>query len=199
MSEVPVVLMVSAFQDETSADRALEALQGKNHHGMSGIHAAAAIRHDAANMLQVREAAAWSGAKAAAAGALIGGAIGLLFPPGVLATGPLGATIGELGAHLSASGFPDARLKEIGETLGPGTSGIVAIVAQESIAQLEGELAGQGATSVHESISAELIERLAQQQPTSAPVSPTSKTNADEGSVPPKGPGGGGSFLKQED
>jgi len=199
VSEVPVVLMVSAFQDETGADHALETVQGEGSEARFAIHAAAVICRDAANMLQIREAAAWSGARAAAAGALIGGAIGLLFPPGVLVTGPLGATIGELGAHLSESGFPDARLKEIGESLGPGTSAIIAIVAQESIAGLENELSGQGATSVHESISAELIERLAHPQPTSAPVSPTSKTNADEGPMPPSGPGGGGNILNQED
>jgi uncharacterized membrane protein len=190
--------MVSAFQDETGADRALETVQGEAHIDMSAIHAAAVICRDAANMLQIREAAAWSGAKAAATGALIGGAIGLLFPPGVLATGPLGATIGELGMHLSEGGFPEARLKEIGESLGPGTSAIVAIVAQESIAVLESQLSVQGATSVHESISADLIERLAHPQPTSAPVPPT-KPKADEGPMPPKGPGGGGNLLDQED
>jgi uncharacterized membrane protein len=190
--------MVSAFQNETGADSALETLQGEDQQRRPVIHAAAAIRHDAANMLQVREAAAWSGTKAAATGALIGGAIGLLFPPGVLATGPLGATIGELGMHLSEGGFPDARLKEIGESLGPGTSAIVAIVAQESIAVLESQLSVQGATSVHESISAELIERLAHPQPTSASVPPT-KPKADEGPMPPKGPEGGGNLLNQED
>jgi uncharacterized membrane protein len=191
--------MVSAFQDETGADRALETLQGEGHANMSAIHAAAVICRDSANMLQIREVAAWSGARAAATGALIGGGIGLLFPPGVFVTGPLGATIGELGAHLSASGFPDARLKKIGQTLGPGTSAVIAIVSQGSIAELESQLTVQGARCVHESISEELVERLAHPQPTSAPVSPTSKTNADEGPIPPKGPAGGANLLDQED
>ena len=199
MSEVPVALMVSVFPNETGADQALITLQGEEQESKSAIHAAAVICRDSASMLQIREAAAWGGARAAATGALIGGAIGLLFPPGVFVTGPLGATIGELGAHLSASGFPDARLKGIGTSLGPGTSAIIAIVAQGSISELERQLNGQGATCVHEPISAQLIERLAHPQPTSAPVSPTSQTHADEDPMPPKGPEGGANLLNQED
>jgi uncharacterized membrane protein len=178
--------MVSAFQDETGADQALMTLEGEDQEIKSAIHATAVILRDAANVLQIREAAGWSGGSSPAAGALIGGAIGILFPPDVLVTGPLGATIGDLGVRLSESGFPDAQFKAIGESLGPGTSAIIAIVAQESIARLERGLTDQGAMTVHESISADLAAGLAHPQPTSAPVSPTSKTNADEAASRPQ-------------
>jgi len=199
VSEVPLVLMVSAFPNETGADGALMILEGEDQEHGSAIFAAAIILRDAANVLHVREAAAWNGGTTVASGALIGGAIGLLFPPGILATGALGITFGDLGAQLTEAGLPDAQLRGIGESLGPGTSAIIAVVTQESSAHLERQLAGQGATTVHESIGADLIAGLAHPQPTSAPVSPTSKTNADEDFAPSKGPGGGGNLLNQED
>lgn len=134
--------MVSAFQEETGADGALEALEGEDPHSRSAVHAAAVIRGDAV----------WSGGNSASPGALIAGGIGLLFPPGVLVTGPPGAAIGELGTRLSESGLPDPQFKGIGESLGPGTSAIITIVTQESISHLERQLADQGATTVHESV-----------------------------------------------
>lgn len=162
MSQVPVELIVAAFQDEQGADRALKTLQQAKKQRLIGIQNAAVIRRDKNDKLHISETADWSGGKGAAVGAIVGGAIGLIFPPSVLAAGAVGAAVGGLGARLRDSGFPDQHLKEIGAALKPGTSAIVAVVEHTWVADLESELAAQGAKTVREAITADIAEQLEQ-------------------------------------
>lgn len=161
MDELPLVLMVSAFQSHDGAEIALKDLEVAGDDKPIGMQAMAIVWRDAADTLHVRERAAWGGDQGAMASALIGGAIGLLFPSNVLATGPLGASFADLGAHLRESGFSDARLKTMGETLVPGTSAIIAIVEQPSAARIKRQLAKHGAETVQELLGAEIFEKLA--------------------------------------
>ncbi len=162
MSQVPVELIVAAFQDEQGADKALKKLQQAKKQHLVGIQNAAVIRRDQKNRLHISETADWSGGKGAAVGAIVGGAIGLIFPPSVLAAGAVGAAVTGLGARLRDSGFPDEHLKEIGAALKPGTSAIVAVVEHTWVADLERELEAQGAKTVREAIAADIAEQLAQ-------------------------------------
>lgn len=162
MSQVPVELIVAAFQDERGADNALKKLQRAKKQRLIGIQNAAVIRRDQNDRLHISETADWSGGKGAAAGAIVGGAIGLIFPPAVLASGAVGAAVGGLAARLRDSGFRDEHLREIGAALKPGTSAIVAVVEHTWVADLERELAAQGAKTVREAIAADIAAQLAQ-------------------------------------
>lgn len=162
MSQVPVELIVAAFQDENGADNALQALQAAKKDRLIAIQNAAVIRRDTNNKLHIRETADWSGGKGAAVGAIVGGAIGLIFPPSILAAGAIGAGVGALGAKLRDSGFQDDQLKEVGAALKPGTSAIVAVVEHTWVAEMEREMAEQGARTVRQAITADIAAQLAE-------------------------------------
>ena len=107
MSQIAVELIVAAFEDEHEAENTLKQLEeAKKERGL-GIYDTAVIRRDAGNVLHIRESADRDNGKGAVAGALIGGVIGLLFPPGILATSLIGATVGGLAARLRDQGFSE--------------------------------------------------------------------------------------------
>ena len=124
MSDVPVRVVVAAFKDEKAADQALLDLKTAKWAGLIGIQNAAVLRRDQKNKLHIKETGDWGGGKGAAAGAVLGGFVGLLAGP-VGWLGITGAVIGGLAAKLRDSGFSDERLQTLGEALQPGTSAIV--------------------------------------------------------------------------
>ncbi len=104
MSDVPVQLVIAAFQDEKGADQALKDLKMAKWQGVIGIQDAAVIRRDQKDKLHVKETGDWGGGKGAALGAVLGGAIGLLAGPVVL-IGAAGALIGGLAAKMRELGL----------------------------------------------------------------------------------------------
>lgn len=160
MSDVPVELVVAAFTDEQGAERALEQLKQAKKEKLIAIQDAAVITRDAKDKLHIREIGDMSGRKGAGVGTLVGGAIGIIFPPSLLAGAAVGAAVGGLGAKLHDAGFPDGRLKEIGSALKPGTSAIVAVIEHKWVAEVERELAAQGAQLVRQAIKEDIAKQL---------------------------------------
>lgn len=160
MSNVPVELIVAAFQEENGAEAAYKELKQAKKEHLIKIMDAAVIRRDEKNKLHIKDVHDMGGGKGAGIGALVGGAIGLLAGPVVL-VGAAGALIGGLAAKMKDGGFPDTRLKQIGEGLQPGTSALVAVIEHTWVAELEDALAEAGATVVTEAISADIAEQLA--------------------------------------
>jgi uncharacterized membrane protein len=160
MSDVPVQMLIAAFNEEKGADEALQALKEAKWAGLIGIDNAAVIRRDEKNKLHIKETGDWGGGKGAAAGGAIGAAAGILLGPGALVTGAVGALIGGLAAKLRDSGFSDARLKKVGEGLKPGTSAIIAVIEHKWVAELEREMAEAGADVFTEQISADIAAQL---------------------------------------
>src|SRR5512136_574319 len=128
MSDVPVQLIVAAFQDEKMAKEALNALKEAQRQKLIKINSAAVLRKDEKGKLHIKETADMGGGKGAAIGGVAGAAIGLLAGPALLVPAAVGALVGGLSAKLRDSGFSDARLKALGEGLPPGSSAIVAVV-----------------------------------------------------------------------
>lgn len=160
MADVPVELVVAAFTDESGAANALKDLKEAKKEKLIGIQDAAVIRRDQSNKVHISETGDMSGGRGAAIGGAVGAAIGLLTGPGAIITGAVGATIGGLAARLRDSGFPDDRLREIGQALKPGTSALVAVIEHTWVAQLEQELAAQGAQVMTETIQADIAQQL---------------------------------------
>lgn len=159
-SDVPVELVVAAFADEQGAARALEQLKQAKMEGLIGIRDAAVLTRDTSNTLRIKETGDMSGRKGAGVGAIVGGAIGLLFPPAVLGSAAIGAAIGGLSAKLHDAGFPDDELKGIGSRLKPGTSAIVAVIEHTWVEEVERELAAQGAQMVRQAIHEDITRQL---------------------------------------
>jgi uncharacterized membrane protein len=161
MTEVPLQIIVAAFQEEDAADQALKALKEAKREKLISIDNAAVIKKDDDGKLHIKETADMGGGKGAGVGALVGGAIGLLAGPlGVAAGGALGAAVGGLTAKLYDGGFKDDRLRQIGTSLEPGTSAIIAVIEHRWVAELERELAEEGADVTTAALAADIAEQL---------------------------------------
>ena len=160
MSDVPVQVVVAAFQDEQAANRALDTMKELKHERLIGIVDAAVIRKDESGKIHIKETADLSPKRGAARGALIGGAISLLAGPLGLVAGA-GAVVGGLAARHDA-GFKDERLQRLGESLKPGTSAIVAVVEHTWVAEVEREMQEQNADVTTEAIASDIAAQLEQ-------------------------------------
>ncbi|HEY1407422.1 MAG TPA: DUF1269 domain-containing protein [Promineifilum sp.] len=160
MSDVPVQLIVAAFQDENAAKEALQTLKTLKKERLIGIRNAAVLRKDAEGKIHIKETADMGGAKGSAIGGVAGAAIGLIAGPALLVPVAVGALVGGLSAKLRDSGFSDARLKALGEGLKPGSSAIVAVVEHRWVAEVEAAIAEAGADAVTAELQADIASQL---------------------------------------
>ena len=160
MSDVPVQLIVAAFQDEKTADEALKGLKQARKENLIRIENAAVLRKDEKGKLHIKETADMGGGKGAALGGVAGAAIGLIAGPALLVPVAVGALVGGLAAKLRDSGFSDERLKKVGEGLKPGSSAIIAIVEHKWVEQVEKEMEEAGADLFTEALGADISEQL---------------------------------------
>lgn len=163
MADVPVQLIVAAFNDEGAADKALDALREYKREKAINILDAAIIRKDGDGKIHIKETADMGGGKGAVIGGVLGGVIGLIAGPvGVVAGSAIGATVGGLTAKFVDAGIPDARLRELGEALKPNTSAIVAILELIWVEQVQAELQRQGADVMTQALKDDISAQLAQ-------------------------------------
>ncbi len=162
MTDVPVQLIVAAFQDEKGAEEALTALKQAKKEKLIGIVNAAVLRKDEKGKLRIRETADMGGGKGAALGGVAGAAIGLIAGPALIVPAAVGALVGGLAAKLRDSGFNDERLKQLGEGLTPGSSAIVAVVEHKWVAEVEKAMAEEGANVLTEALKEDIASQLEQ-------------------------------------
>jgi uncharacterized membrane protein len=159
MSDVPVQIVVAAFNDPGGADQALKALQEAKSAGLVTIDDAAVLTKDADGKLHIKEPSDWGGGRGAMIGGVTGAAVGLLAGPIGWAAG-IGALIGGLASKLRDSGFPDDRLRQLGESLKPNTSAIVAVVEHRWVETLEKQLVEAGADTLTQEVGADIAQQL---------------------------------------
>lgn len=160
MSDVPVQLVVAAFQDEKAADAALKELKTLKRERLIGIQNAAVIRKDEKGKLHIRETADLGGGRGAALGGVAGAAIGLIAGPALVVPAAVGALVGGLTAKLKDSGFSDERLETLGEGLTPGSSAIVAVIEHKWVDEIQKELEEAGADLVTAQLQADIATQL---------------------------------------
>lgn len=160
MTDVPVQLIVAAFQDENAANAALKELKEAKRARLIGIQNAAVLRKDEKGKLHIKETADMGGGKGAVLGGVTGAAIGLLAGPMLVVPVAVGALVGGLAAKLRDSGFSDERLKQLGEGLTPGSSAIVAVVEHKWVAEVEKAMAEAGADMFTEALQTDIAEQL---------------------------------------
>jgi uncharacterized membrane protein len=157
MSDNPIQLVVAAFNSPTKAGELMSELKAGKKAGLVGIIDAAVVVKNADGKLKVTDAKRRS-TKGFVTGGLIGGAVGLLAGPVgwlALGSGAIGALVGKArGANLKR------EMTEIGEALTPNSSAIVAVIEHTWVAQLEAEMAAQGAKIVRDEIKADIASQL---------------------------------------
>ena len=134
----PARLVVVSCASQAEADRALEALGGLKQHLLD----AAVVTKSERGRVDLRQ----THQVAAGEGVVAGGTIG--FVAGMLLGGPVGgALLGMLGGAVWGArdtGVPDARLRELGESLAAGGALLCVLVQADGAAAVRKELAPYG-------------------------------------------------------
>jgi uncharacterized membrane protein len=159
MADVPVQVIVAAFNDLNGASQALKSLKEAKKEHLIEIEDAAVLTKDADGKVKIKETADMGAGKGATIGAIAGGVVGLLAGPvGWAVLG--GGVLGGLAAKLHDGGFPDDRLRQLAEGLTPNSSALVAVIDHRWVADLERELARQGADVVTEGLRDDIAAQL---------------------------------------
>jgi uncharacterized membrane protein len=179
-SDVPVEVVLAAFNDEQGAEKALGELKQAKKDRLIGIRNAAVLWKDDKGKLHFKETADMRGGKGAVIGGVIGGVVGLVFPPSILASAAVGAAVGGFSAKLHDAGFPDDRLREVGKGLKPNTSALIAVIEDVWVREVEAELQQYGADVVTEAVRADIAAQLEAEQPVEVPVAGGTATGATD-------------------
>jgi uncharacterized membrane protein len=118
-------IFVATYADEAAAQDDYQVVKDLHSGGLVGSYDAAVITKDAKGKVHENKAetatrhGAWWGIAA-------GAAIGVIFPPSILAAGAVGGLIGGVSGHL-AKGMSRSRAKELGDFIDPGQAGLVVV------------------------------------------------------------------------
>jgi uncharacterized membrane protein len=139
-----VFVFLGSYANEGEARIDYDAVKELHRAGRLGSYDAALLMRDAFGQVHIEKEevptrhGAWTGAA-------VGALAGLLLPPSVLVAGALGAGAGALAGHLR-HGLSDADLRELGDVLQIGQTGLVVVADSEVAELLEARLTGAIAT-----------------------------------------------------
>ncbi|HEX4525440.1 MAG TPA: DUF1269 domain-containing protein [Gaiellaceae bacterium] len=154
MSTSTMELFVATYGTEDGAAEAAKDFQAAERDGAIDLIDAAVIVHTADGKVKFEESADPSGKKWAKRGAIAGGVVGLIFPPTIIASAAIGAGAGGVWGKIRDKGFKDDDLKEIGDSLPPGSSAIIAVAEDRMVEQLQRSISGYEKIARH-AVSAE--------------------------------------------
>jgi uncharacterized membrane protein len=157
----PTELIVVAFTDENKAEEALKDLKQIDKEGLIDVINAAVLVKDSDGKASIKEMADPDTRQSALFGAVAGGLIGLLGgPAGVVLGASVGAAVGGVAAHEIDLGFDDDYLKEVQESLPPGSSAIIALIEHELVEKMIEYLEAYEAQIIQREISEEITRQL---------------------------------------
>ena len=149
MAENPVQVFIAAFDNEGQAAAALKDFRSMDREGSIDLIDAVVVRRTADGKVSFEETADPSGKKWAKRGAIAGGLVGLIFPPSLIVGAAVGGAGGGIWGKIRDKGFKDEDLKEIGESMEPGSSAIIAIAEDQVLDRLERGIAGYDRIARH--------------------------------------------------
>ena len=135
-------VLTATFPTQGGANLAVKQLQELEKHGLLDVENTITVNKNAWDKIDVHETTGNSARHDAGIGALVGGVLGLIFPPSILATTALGAAVGGMTGVLRGSNFDESDIKEMGEALQPGESMLVAIVEPQWQDEVDAALEG---------------------------------------------------------
>jgi uncharacterized membrane protein len=153
-------MVVIAFKDEYKADEVLSTLKQLDVEATVDLKSAAVVKRDAEGKIKIKETRDFDAKQGAIGGAVAGGLLGLL--TGRFLTGALvGAAGGAAAGHGIDMGLNDEYLQSVGESLGIGSSAIVALVSFERVERAMAELDKfEGGTILRHTLSDEVYQQL---------------------------------------
>ena len=149
MTTSTLEIFVATYDTEDGAAAASKDFQAAQRDGAIDLIDAAVIVHTADDKVKIEETADPSGKKWAKRGAIAGGVVGLIFPPSIILSAAVGGGAGGVWGKIRDKGFKDEDLKQIGNSLPPGSSAIIAVAEDRMVEQLERALAGYEKIAKH--------------------------------------------------
>ena len=149
MTTSTLEVFVATYDTENGAAAASKAFQAAQRDGAIDLIDAAVIVHTADGSVKIEETADPSGKKWAKRGAIAGGVVGLIFPPSIIVSAAVGGGAGGIWGKVRDKGFKDEDLKQIGNSLPPGSSAIIAVAEDRMVEQLERALSGYDKIAKH--------------------------------------------------
>ncbi len=129
-------IMMATYPTEDGASGAMDVLKGMAKDGTIDIVDAAVLTRDDDGDVKVRQQSVPSVKKWTKRGAIIGGVIGLIFPPSLIGGALVGAGIGAGSGKIGKEALKSDELWEAAKDLEPGTSAFIAVVEDEWIDQI---------------------------------------------------------------
>lgn len=138
----PIELIAAVYSSSGAAQSMLEELVRLHDQDVIELIDAAVMVRDDNGELHIAERAELTPAKGAKRGALIGAALGVIFPPSLLATAALGAAAGALAGKVTDQGLDNKLLADLGAELLPGMSALIAVVDHKWYSTMVNALSG---------------------------------------------------------
>jgi uncharacterized membrane protein len=124
-------VLVATYPDETAAREDYQVVKDAHKAGLVGSYDAAIVTKDRSGKVHenkdetaTRHGAWW--------GIAAGAAVGVIFPPSILATAAAGGVIGGVSGHL-ARGMSRSEARELGDFIDPGQAGLI-VVGEDKVA-----------------------------------------------------------------
>jgi uncharacterized membrane protein len=144
-----VRIMMATFPTTEGATGAVDQLEAMAKAGSIKIVDAAVVSRSLDGSTDVDQVTLPGMASWAGRGALIGGIVGLVFPPAVIGSALVGAGIGATSAAIARHALKNEDLEEAARDLAPGTSAFIAVVEETWVRQMATALEGYERLAEH--------------------------------------------------
>lgn len=139
----PLSVLTAFYEDQGEAHSSLDALkQLQKDHAIKILDAAIMVRDPINDRIKILETTEVTARKGATRGAIVGGVLGVIFPPTILALGLTGAALGLAYGHFTDQGFEKNLLREIAENLPPRGVALVGVVEELWVATISEVISG---------------------------------------------------------
>ncbi len=137
--EAPLDLYIAAYDDPEAAQQDWDAIKQLERGKIITVEALVLVSRDDDGKIHIKDDAHSVGA-GAVVGGVAGALVGLIFPPALLASAAIGAGIGA-GAGATVKQLEKRQVKaDIENTLPPGSSGIVVLLEERWVADIQSTL-----------------------------------------------------------
>ena len=135
-------VIVAVYPLKDQADMALKHLDVMRKSGLIELIEAATVHKDFDGKIQVDDSADLGTGRGTRRGLVIGGVIGLIFPPSILVGAIGGSAVGALYGHFRDKGWSNAELTRAGDDLEAGQAGLIAVVVDKFLQQVRDGIDG---------------------------------------------------------
>jgi uncharacterized membrane protein len=132
----PIEILVAVFKDPSRANAMVNTLKQMHKGGAVRLIDCATVTHDDKGKPKINEITELTTVKGGERGAIVGGVLGLIFPPSILAGAAVGAVAGGLWGKLRDTGIKTDELRTVADELAPGEIAVVAVVEDTWVQQL---------------------------------------------------------------